>query len=269
MDVFGGLLNFITDKKWSSFAKIITFLCFFLLAVFIDHLVGFTYYYWTENQLSQIEKIEALKEKYAKDKYLSAELNIMEERILRKNRNIISDYFPFEENRRLVALEARRDSIYLAYAGGGADTLLIVEKQPDSASSRFNFISAEFLTKKESSLIGTKFWHVFTSSYSFILTLVLLPFALAFQGRVNKETLIGLLVVTVAGLLMIATFSSLFKLLPEFKNEWANYGLNVAIHTLLVGPVVGLSYINDVKKRKKKLAEIKKAREEIKKNRTQ
>lgn len=254
MDFFTGIINFFTDRSWSISVKAAIVLVILALVLIIDHMTGYSYFLWRGSQLNQIERIEALKSKNKNDPYLLLHLDIMEEEVLSKNRNILKDYFSFYSAPRLLSLEAKRDSILSAFAFK-SDTSSLIATAPDSIINKRNK-SQDFTirpktnisSQRGSSSIGLDYLHIITSSYSFLLLILVIPFVPLSKKELNFNMILGALTVVVINIFFVWLFSFLFGFLPDLGADWKNYLVNFSLHTCFLLSMVFFARAADKKK---------------------
>jgi hypothetical protein len=256
------IVDVLLDNKTSLTKKMSIVVIILTILLLIDYSTGFTHHIWTDYKLSQIEKIEQLKKQNPENKYLALELSIMEEKIINRSRNIVSDYFFSlfsSTSPRLDALVSVRDSlrsttivtlegtrlpiIVDSSAIAQADTIIIPKVETISNNTpQFTNVSIDY-----------SFWHVITSSYPYFLTFFILLITVIKEREFTIEALAGLILLGVMCFFLIWFFSALFSLIPIIHKPWVNYIINI----FLQGVVILIFYLLEryVERRRKKKRE--------------
>jgi hypothetical protein len=203
-NLFTNILVFFTDKSRSLGSRGL-FLVIFLSTFFVlDYFSGLTFYIATSFKLDQIEKIEKIKIENPNNIDLHEELNKIEsELIQRKN---IQEYFSFFEN-------PPKDSLKI---------------------NKFNSLNPSESTLDISFIRRSNILHIVTSSYSFVIIILILPFTFFTEKRTDKNFIVGIIFGIIILLGLTWFFSYLFSLIPLLKYPWINYMLNIFLHTLFL-----------------------------------
>lgn len=229
MDPFTGFLHFLGDKSKSIGLRFGSLMAILVIILLLDHFTGYSYFMWKSNQLDQIAKIEKIKNDYPGDSYFTLQLDIMEEELFSKNRNIIVNYFTFSRGSKLVSLEAKRDSILSAFAAK-SDTSSLTFTVPDSANKK-NVKSPKISNNVGSASITVDYWHILTSSYSLVIILITIPFVPIATKSLDFHMITGIIVIMILIILLIWLFSFAVELIQPFDTPWKRYLFNFIFHT--------------------------------------
>lgn len=218
------ILNFFTDKTRSIGSKSLFFIAVIFCFFAFDYFTGLTFYISTNSKLNQIETIERIKRDNPNDSKLSEELNKIELEIL--NRKSIRDYFSFFDFSNLNFIKSDSPE--------SLDSLKRLRALPDTSNaieqkSKIKEVSSEQVSGRRSNFV-----HILTSSYSFVILLVMIPFAFFAEKTRNRNYIVGVLFATMFILVLIWFFSYLFSLIPLLKYPWVNYLVNFALHSLFL-----------------------------------
>ena len=256
MDFFKELFKFLIAKEHSFASKFIGFLIVVLTLIFIDNLLGFSFYYSNNQKIEQIKTIETLKKECADERILKTinetELNIIE------RKNIIEIFFSLFSKKPIdIKTEntmSKNDTVYIVVH----DTIKQIEKR------RFNPFDTSIIEYKNLRKVitnkSTKYdsirtkppisspkdektqmksrsqlWHTITSSYGFVFLLIILPFVPFTEKKFSWNTMIGMIFIMalMAGLIWFNQY--LFGLIPVILNSpWLNYTINIIVHTLIL-----------------------------------
>ena len=282
MDLFHSIFKFFITKDYSFASKFIGLIIFLTFVLVIDNFLGFSFYYSNNQKITQLKNIESLKKECSTNTILLNTLSETETQILnRKNifDNFI-DLFsrePFDEINKLsnkgtksennsedtstqndsinstwkfpinLVLNNQRDSI-------SKDTLIgniVIQKQNTKNYSTANKKQSNLQCYNKKIVVNTntinnrsrsKVWHTITSSYLFILVLIILPIVPFTQKKFNWSLLLGILILMIIDAGFIWLFQSVLGLIPViFNKPWINYSLNVFINTIIIFMIILIS----------------------------
>lgn len=91
MDIFKDIFNFFIDKDYSFASKFVGLLVFLILLFSVDNFLGFSFYYSTNQKISQLKSIEELKNTCGSNIELVKVLEKTEQEII--NRQNVFDIF--------------------------------------------------------------------------------------------------------------------------------------------------------------------------------
>ena len=282
MDLFHSIFKFFITKDYSFASKFIGLIIFLTFVLVIDNFLGFSFYYSNNQKITQLKNIECLKKECSTNTILLNTLSETETQILnRKNifDNFI-DLFsrePFDEINKIsnkgiksennpenistqndsinstwklpinLVLNNQKDSIF-------KDTLIgniVIQKQNTKNYSTANKKQSNLLCNNKKNVVSTnamnnrsrsKVWHTITSSYLFILVLIILPIVPFTQKKFNWSLLLGILILMIIDAGFIWLFQSVLGLIPViFNRPWINYSLNVFINTIIIFMIILIS----------------------------
>ncbi|GET23152.1 hypothetical protein JCM18694_33980 [Prolixibacter denitrificans] len=195
---------------------------FLILAVLllVNNLLGFTFYYSTNQKISQIEKIESLKENGLSDKTLDVYLSNIEKRIVDRENIFVLFLNLFSQN------QYSQNTI-------SVDTLKNKGKTVDS--EKFDHIAPKTKQDNEKNEIKVRspFWHTVTSSYALLILLLILPFAPFGIDDLDKNTLLGIMVIFVLAAGLVWLFQYLLGLIPVIHGKpIINYIINFIVQSV-------------------------------------
>lgn len=195
----GNILNFFADTSKSLGARVGTIVVSIALLFFIDLVSGLTYNFQMNNKLSQIEKINQLKNVYKTDNEKLYSLKLIENKIL---------------------LRHHYSEIVLSLFVSAID---LTADNPNEPNNKVN-----------NSLLDIKLM-ILSSSYSLVLLIPLLIIAPFFSNQ-KFDTLIGSIAVIILLLTTIAVITALSYLIPVIDNEkpYWNYLINIGIHSIFL-----------------------------------
>ena len=203
MDFLKWIQDFISllfDKTKTLSLKIITVLSIIILVFIVNDILGLSYYYSTNQKLSQLKEIAALKKEYANQP------DVLNE-VLATEKSVITRQTIIEKFLRLFSEDKIDDKF--------SDNSLNTENGNKTEASR------------------SQLYHTLTSSWGLILIVLILPFAF-FSRKQDLSLILG----TLAALAMLSGFiwlsQFLLGLIPVIDNKpWINYILNFIIHSLV------------------------------------
>lgn len=228
MDFFTGLVSFFTDKRHSISAKLFGIILIISTVFLINNLLGFTFYYSTNQKITQIEKIERLKRDTLLGKENFLFLNTMEEK-LKKRENVFDKFGELFSRTEFNGAKEKKDS-------------LLVEKTPT------NIISGENATTNteqsaQLTITRSRLWHTITSTFVFLIILIVVPFMPFIAGDFSKESLLAVIGVFTTTAFLIWLFQFLLGLIPLINNNAIyNYLINGLIQ-IFIGFLL-IRYIN-------------------------
>lgn len=264
MELFKEVLKLFVGKEYSLTSKFLGILTIGFLLFFIDNLLGFTFFYSTNQKIDQIEKIESIKIKSSQNLELIEELNNIETKILNR-KNILGNFIdlfskePFDTKRKLLAsikdtVGMDGDSIQRISPIDSCsnkeinkyDTLfndLDENKQSISNTTSENIENTSPIIKQPVLKSRSRIWHTLTSSYFFVLILIIMPFVPFTQEKIDKNLLIGIAIFMVVDIGFIWMSQLILGLIPVILNKpWVNYILNFIIHTTFILICYGIAY---------------------------
>jgi|GEM_PF-2045657 len=270
MDFLKEIFKFFTAKEYSFASKFISLILVFSIIFLIDNLLGFSFYYSTNQKINQLETIANLKKDCSENKELLKMLTETEAEIINK-KNIIEGFLDlfskgaFDE--RKIIKEQVIDSIYQIHY----DTIIVYKKQDLPSWSRNFDDTLDFKIPNRNQLkpnwnisdngineaiIDTieehsikenekeqpaviiksrsKLWHTLTSSYGLILILIILPIVPFTEKKFDWSMMMGMIFFMVidAGLIWFNQY--LLGLIPVILNKpWINYSINILIQTIV------------------------------------
>lgn len=276
MELIKHILNFFLGKEYSLTSKFIGLLSFILVLLFVDNLLGFSFYYSNNQKLNQIKIVEMLKKDCKDNEEVLIALNDTEKRIIyRKNiieifldlftsqpldsKNITEvalveqkNKFPIEKPiiSSIDTIKCNDDSLSLS-PKITLDTLTTID------TISFTHQDSQLKAKEDSTYEGTilkektidkpnktrsKLWHTLSSSYFLIILMIVVLFVPFTEKQMNWSTFLGVIVfmIFIAGLLWLNQY--LLGLIPLILGKpWINYMLNIVIHSItlsLIGSAV-------------------------------
>lgn len=218
------ILTYFTDKTRSFGSKSLFLVAVLFSLLVFDYFTGLSFYISTSYKLNQIEKLERIKTDYPNNERLIIDLNKIENEIL--TRKTIQDYFSFFEfsDFDFIANESTTQR---------TDSLTLKTKNNKHLNNDSKNMISHDKTERRSNLI-----HILTSSYSFILILMLLPFVIFTEKKFDRNMIIGIILVAMMLIGFVWFFSYTFSLIPLIKYPWINYLINFGLHTsflILIG----------------------------------
>lgn len=238
MELLDKIGRFFLNSKESISKKAAIAIIILATVLLVDYTTGFSYNLWANNKLSQLQKIEELKQKYPENKYLMLELNIMEERILFRDRNMY-DYLSstfFSEPRRdlFISLRDSTRSAKSFIIDSASLNMWYVDPITKKASKIPSTIAvADVISEKKPSIIFD-FWHIVTSSYPYIIVLLMIPFIPIYVGSFSLEMFAGMIIGTITNIFFVWFFSYIFNLIPILWRVEVNYVVNVILQSLVI-----------------------------------
>jgi len=260
MGLFDGFFNFLKDKTLSFSKKSLILFGILLLIFAIDILFGFSFNYSINQRLTQIEKIENLKQNYNLNDTLLSELNIIEKKLITR-----FDYVKmlhFNEKKSKIDTETcidtfvvlKTDSLELidtSSVGLVANLIDTTNVILDSAINQLEIKQKnEKIFKEKKAKQRNWKWDVISSASLYLLIIVFLlivPFTQTSNFlEVFAGAIILIAVVSVFGWLSYWLLTSI----PILWKPWINYILNAILHISSVS-VIGTILVNQTKKKKK------------------
>lgn len=238
MDILSTVLNFFKSKDFSPASKIIGCIIAVSLIFLIDNQLGFSFSYRNGRMISALTEIENLKQKSQSDSNLIQYLNEKETRII--NRRTL-----FEQVINLFSnSDLKVDDILQKGVATGASGIMIqsidsfsIPKLKPTISTTHKVVIKPVIAKRSRSQI----WHTLSSSYLFLLLILLFIIVPFVQKDNKKNTLLGCILIIPILLLIVWFNQYLFGLIPVIQNQpLINYSLNFLIHTTSVVVFVGL-----------------------------
>lgn len=198
-EFLSNITTWYVDKNQAIGHKAALIIIIIGIALLVDNLCGFSFFYSNSKKIEQISEIEKVKNTYKSNVHLQTQLTQLEDRILQRKdiRQIAMSYV----NRYRIP----------TFSG----------TNPQQAES-------------SSKLAGRRsiFWHTLTSSFVFVLFLLLLPFATFSQATNNlSEKVIGFVVAFFSIGVVVFLNSYLLSLVPVIIDYvWMNYLINIFLH---------------------------------------
>lgn len=259
MDIIKEIFKFFIAKEYSFASKFVSLIVFALVIISIDNLIGFSFYYGTNQKINQLKNIENLKNECKGNEKLIKELNVTENEILAR-KNILQNFFelfskePFDKE--VLNLDENKDTIYITKY----DTIIITINKffPKWHFERYDSVANVYdrtkqrevlvlkdtisLMKKDSSIKNqtdsvhskfsnlknqsreaiksrSKIWHTISSSCLLIIIFILLPFIPFAEKKYNWNTFVGAIIFMLFDAGIIWLSQFLFGLIPVILNR--------------------------------------------------
>jgi heme/copper-type cytochrome/quinol oxidase subunit 4 len=198
-----------------------------------------------------LTNIENLKNDCVDNAELLIVLDDIEKTIINR-KNVFESFFDLFKSDKIdlkqPEIVVRVDTVYIEIK----DTIVIgdtIEIIP-TITEKQNEIRENIATDKKS---RSQLWHTISSSFLFIIVLLILPFIPFTQKKIDWNLILGviILMIPIAGLIWLYQF--LLGLIPVILDKpWINYILNFVIHIfsllLIIGFFVSISQKKDNKK---------------------
>ncbi|WP_027065366.1 hypothetical protein [Maribacter sp. Hel_I_7] len=199
MEFFNSLLHFFTDKSRGLSHKAVLTIFVLVLIVFIDNTLSFSYYYNTSNKIEQISELNKLLK--------NATLKPSEERKIQNLRSQIIDRKTWKD----------RSWDFISQMG--------------FSSESENFIEISVEKSKEISQERSYWWHFGTSSWIWIILILMMPIVFVIDKSNSLVQSIGILLLIEPFLIGLAwIFAKVFSFIPIlFGNPNYNYALNAIL----------------------------------------
>ena len=245
MSFLDSIFNFLRDKTLSFSRKSLIIFSVLLFIFFIDLIFGFSFNYSINQRLSQIEKIENLKQNYNLNDTLLSELSVIEHRLLNRLDYVKLIYFRESESENDNNLQC--DSLLESHSDSliHADTSLLtgqVDSISDKEPNKVSEISKPERKTKLKKVRNWK-WDLISSTYMYMLVIILLLFV-PFTQTDNFLALVAGAILTIAIVAVLGWINYLiFKSIPTLWKPWINYILNALIH-LVISTVLGVALIS-------------------------
>ena len=208
IEIFLKIINTFYNKSM-SFGKRISYLIIFTsILFFVEYHFEFSYNFYLNNKLEQLNNINNLKEIYSSDSTKIKELKIIEQRII--NRSHYSEY--------LLKIPINDFNIF---------------KNSDNSKKHISVNNND--TKIINKPIRSYFWMMLSSSYFLcfiVLSVLLLP--ITHKQHRSGSGLVGLIAgsILISLIIMLITWTSYF--IPLLGKPIFNYILNFIIHTTIL-----------------------------------
>lgn len=221
MDNIGSYFHFFVDKKISVSRRIFVFIIILLVAFLVNNFLGFTFYYSTNQKINQIEKIESIKQQFPLEVKTKSYLCDIESRIVHRENLYVRSLELFSHSK----IDNVEESAILR---SPCDSLASVTCQGESSVQNRSNTSGRALRS------GSRLWHTITSTWVFLLIMLVLPFAPFFIDDVDRDTVLGIILMFLLAFGCVWLFQYLLGLLPVFgKIPIYNYMINVVIQFLI------------------------------------
>lgn len=285
MDIFKELFKFLVNKEYSFTSKFIGMIAILFVLFSINNLLGFSFYYSTNQKITQIKNIEILKKDCKNDPKLMNILEETENEIINR-KNLIENFFdlfskgPYKgeikDNFEILdtVLITKYDTVriyqnsytppwYLSIP----DSMFKSERNfsdsiiHDSTKQIINAKSNDSIvyktdkqtnsTEKEQLRYRSKLWHTVSSSYLLILLILILPIIPFTDKKFSWSTLLGMIFAMIfnAGFIWLNQF--LLGLIPVILNTpMYNYIVNFSLHTGFWVMIIIIVNKNEKKKKK-------------------
>lgn len=265
MDFFREILRFFIAKEYSFASKFISLLVVLFAVLFIDNILGFSFYYANNQKINQLKTIGTLQKENTNNTEMSTMLSEIQDDIINR-KNILEGFFElfskdnFDNNN--SASKITVDTFYVVKC----DTIRIPQKVPYfpwNQNAQFLYDSLDqktpFYSKNMDSLARiiayndsrvdmqklakspitiqksrSKLWHTLSSSYGFIFLMIILPIIPFTESSFDWNTMIGMLLfmILIAGIIWLNQF--LLGLIPLIlNNPLINYGINFSIQLII------------------------------------
>lgn len=269
MEFLKEIFKFFIDKEHSFTSKFIGILLVITALFVIDNILGFSFYYSSNQKVTQLETIESLKKDCPNNIDLLKILNETESKIINR-KNVFEEFvnlfskekFDVKNELQLSIIDTvyvvKYDTIYIhtkssnqlwlpifkdsllseIYFRKGAtsdsiSTSKILENNiADSLHKSFESFNIKENEEHEIKS-RSRLWHTLTSSYFLIFLMIILPVFPFTEKPFNWNLLIGVLFFAIlcAGLIWLNQY--ILGLIPLiFNKPWINYILNILIHTI-------------------------------------
>jgi len=199
LEFFNSLLHFFTDKSRGLSHKAVLSIFVLVLIVFIDNTLSFSYYYNTSNKIEQISELNKLLE--------NSTLKLSEERKLQNLRSQIIDRKTWKD----------RSWDFIS--------------QMNFSSESENSTEYSFEKSKEIIQERSYWWHFGTSSWVWIILILMMPIVFIIDKSNSFVQTIGILLLIEPLLIGFAwIFAKVFSFIPIlFGNPNYNYVLNAIL----------------------------------------
>ncbi len=221
MNIVSEILNFLKDGSLSFGKKSLVIIFLLLSVVIINYMFSFSFNYSVNQELNQIEKIAKIRKEYALNDSLNKELGLIEKSIIHKN-NIF-----------------RRTNQYIS-----------INKNDSSSKTSLSKDSIAIIKPTEThhpiqnhKIIKERNWikYLLTSSYGFLIILILLPLVPFFNIKDFWQTFLGVIIFIILDLCLLWLNYMLYSLIPDFNELWINYILNLILHTIFIAIIIRIS----------------------------
>lgn len=221
-DIFKHLIDLIKDKTTSWGFKTALFISIIGLIFISDYYLGFSYNYYLNNKIGQLEKIGNLKNKYQTDSLTLDELKRIEQRVVSKKH--YSD-----ELSHLFLKDSIKSEI----------SQIINKNIPENNKSIINTIKP----------IRSLFWMTVSSNYMFVFILPFLIFMPLYSkdGRSANAIVGWFATIIMFGIIGVITTWISYQIPLIWGNPIWNYVLNFFIHTFFL---IGLIKLGNDKNKK-------------------
>lgn len=265
MDFLREIFKFFIAKEYSFTSKFISVVVVVFIVFFIDNLLGFSFYYANNQKINQLKTIESLQKDSQDNAKLLKMLSETKEDIINR-KNIIEGFLDLFSKDALdeeqeISQKITDTIIVIRY-----DTIMISQSQPyykpwgfyplDSSyyearsPNRFDRVEtpifdSSLIREKDSIILEpeehatmkksrSKIWHTLSSSYGFILLLIILPIIPFTEDTFDLSMMIGVIFIMIVDAGIIWFNQYLLGLIPLIYNSpWINYSLNFLIQTVI------------------------------------
>jgi hypothetical protein len=266
MDIFKELFKFFINKKYSFTSRFIGLIIILMVLFSINNLLGFSFYYSTNQKITQIKNIETLKKECINNQRLMSILEETENEIINR-KNLVENFFDLFSKEPFKG-EAKNnydlpDTIFITkydtikifqnsynipwYLSQLDSSNLIKKKFSDSVKREqpvqiANNITIDSTTNNSEKVISSteneqlryrsKLWHTVTSSYLLILLMFILPIIPFTEKKFSWSMMLGMIFIMIfnAGFIWLNQF--LLGLIPVILNRpWINYIVNFSLHS--------------------------------------
>ncbi len=215
IDSFTKSFEYLTDKsvKWTT--KMMNFIVFFIIIVFLNNSLKFVSSYRLNNKLEQLQKIHSI---------LSDSLVSKDEKI-----------FLTEERQNIIHQTTFLEIICNYYSSlSYSDFLNIFKRQKTAPVTKPANKNSPNISEKP---IRNFYWHFIFSNIGLILLSLVVPYAVYKDPKNDSISLMifTTLVVWVFFLIIGLIFAFLFGLIPVFEKVWINYVLDLILHLSVIG----------------------------------
>lgn len=232
-EIFKGIINYFVDKTRPVTPKITWGIFIILFLLLADNTIGFSFYYINNQKLEHIKKIEDIKQLCKLDTSLYHYVNDLEQEVLyRKN---VFQWFGELFNKVELSKDSQIDSKKTT--------------KPEDGNKAKDFFLKIFPEQPSRSQI----WHTITSSFIWIVALILLIITLLISPFIKTKEKIGLLVGCLLGIIIIAGviwfLQWLFGLIPVILHRaYINYIIQIGFQTFIVWGIWKISKNTDTSK---------------------
>lgn len=228
MNIINDFINFLGDKSLTLSKKTILIVSIVFIVVVVDFWFGFSFNYSLNQRLNQIEKIELIKSNFNLPDSLNNQLGDIEFKIIYKKDYLNFLLWNFNKINNGKSLNTNKVE---------PDTSSMIGSTQDSTSIRE---SPTIKSKSETYSKRKFFLDLVSSSYIFLLILIILPFIPLTQKENIANSYIGVIVIMIVIIGFTIVNYLLYSLIPTLSKPWINYLFNAILHFSIVYSIIKL-----------------------------